>query len=189
MLKQTKYFISERTITEWKDNEPVWGWRTSHQDYDTAEEAQRVMESREASWQKYLDKEIANATEQEVISTIRKMKKNNTFVVVAKKYDYKYASHFMYSDVKAYEIVKVISDKTIEVRPMAVKHDISHLEQVAGGFSGHVVDQRNQKVTYSSDPEAATIRIRKKKNSDSWTHKGNRFELQEKPYAFHDYNF
>jgi hypothetical protein len=30
--------------------------------------------------------------------------------------DYKYASEHFYTDVKAYEIVKVISDKTVEVR-------------------------------------------------------------------------
>ena len=102
--------------------------------------------------------------------------------------DYKYASEHFYTDVKAYEIVKVISDKTLEVRPLKATHDIAHLNQYVGGFCGHVENQRDQKVTFESAPNAPVIRIRKNKYGN-WGHKGQRFTLEIKPYAFYDYNF
>jgi hypothetical protein len=105
-----------------------------------------------------------------------------------KTMDYKYASEHFYTDVKAYEIVKVISDKTVEVRRLEATYDISHLEQVVGGFAGHVVNQRDQKVTFESAPNAPVIRIRKNKYGN-WAHKGRRFTFENKPYAFYDYNF
>ncbi len=102
--------------------------------------------------------------------------------------DYKYASEHFYTDVKAYEIVKVISDKTLEVRSLIANHNIKHLDQVVGGFSGHVVNQREQKVTFEIDPSAPVIRIRKNKYGN-WASKGRRFTLRNEPYAFYDYNF
>jgi len=37
--------------------------------------------------------------------------------------DYKYANYYGYSDVSPYEITKVISDITLEVRPMKATLD------------------------------------------------------------------
>jgi hypothetical protein len=102
--------------------------------------------------------------------------------------EYQYASEHLYSDVRAYEIVKVISDKTLELRPLLATYNIAHLEQVAGGFCSHVVNQRDQKVTFKSDPSAPVIRIRKNKYGN-WARKGTRFTLRTEPYAFRDFNF
>ena len=101
-----------------------------------------------------------------------------------------HASHYGWSDVYAYEIIKVISDKTIEVREMITDHSIKHLDVHGGGFCGHVANQRDQKVTYKSDPDAPVVRIRRKKNNpELWVHGNFKFRLETKPYAFHDYNF
>lgn len=102
--------------------------------------------------------------------------------------EYKYASEHLYSDVRAYEIVKVVSEKTIEVRPLIANHDISHLNYHTGGFFGHLENQRDQKVTFEVDPSAPVIRIRKNKHGN-WAHKGRRFSLRNEPYAFYDFNF
>jgi hypothetical protein len=57
----------------------------------------------------------------------------------------KYANHCMYSDVDPYEIVRVISDKTIEIREMkAVRDDSVKLEFHVGGFSAHCSNQSEQ---------------------------------------------
>ena len=102
--------------------------------------------------------------------------------------EYKYASEHFYTDVQAYEIVKVISDKTLEVRRLEATYDISHLNHYAGGFCGHVENQRDQKVSFKVDTESPVIRIRKNKYG-KWSHKGRRFSLQTKPYAYRDFNF
>jgi len=101
-----------------------------------------------------------------------------------------HASLIGYSDVQAFEIVNVISDKTLEIRRMDTEHDVSHLEFVKGGFCGTVINQQNQKVTYKSNPSAPVIRIRRKKNNpEAWTANGSKFTLGTEPYAFYDFNF
>jgi hypothetical protein len=100
-----------------------------------------------------------------------------------------YANQYGYSDVYPFEVVKVISDKTIEIREMDAERDESvKLECVAGGFAGHCVNQRDQKWFISSNPENSIIRLRLGKLG--WKDKhGRRFKLSDKPIKFHDYNF
>ena len=190
MLTLTKYFISHYTMTHYDETDTaVFNWKQDREAYDTKEEAMQWMHREERIWTDYIKSELATADNADCILHLNKLLKNSGYRVVAKTYNYTHISENMDTDVKAYEIVKVISDKTIEIRPMVAQHDISHLKQVSGGFSGHVVEQGNQKVTYESDETAPTFRIRKKKNGDDWTYKGGRFGLQEKPYAFYDFNF
>ena len=100
-----------------------------------------------------------------------------------------YANQYGYSDVYPFEVVKVISDKTIEVREMDAERDESvKLEWVAGGFAGHCVNQRDQKWNITSNPENRVIRIRLGKQG--WKDKhGRKFGLSDKPTRFYDYNF
>lgn len=100
-----------------------------------------------------------------------------------------YANHYGYSDVNPFEVVKVISDKTIEVREMDSERDESvKLDWAAGGFAGHCINQRDQKWFIKSNPENSVIRIRLGKNG--WKDKhGRRFDLSDKPVRFYDYNF
>lgn len=56
----------------------------------------------------------------------------------------KYANHLGYSDVNPYEVVRVISDKTIEIREMNAERDDSvKMEFVVGGFSAICTNQRD----------------------------------------------
>ena len=100
-----------------------------------------------------------------------------------------YANQYGYSDVYPFEVVKVISDKTIEVREMDAERDESvELKWVAGGFAGHCVNQRYQKWHITSNPENRVIRIRLGKQG--WKDKhGRKFGLSDKPTRFYDYNF
>lgn len=189
----TTYFTVEKKIFNSPEGLGVWGWgkvhNNSHQITDRAE-AEALLEKEKNRYCAWLDRELAEATDEAKIAHLGKLMDNIEYRIVEEEKTYTHASYYGYSDVHAYEIVKVISDKTIELRKMDSKHDISHLKQYAGGFAGHVADQRNQKVTYASNPDAEVIRIRRKKNNpEQWGNGNLRFGLTEKPYAFYDYNF
>ena len=100
-----------------------------------------------------------------------------------------YANHLGYSDVTPYEVIRVVSEKTIEIREMSTEPDDSvKLEFHVGGFSAHCSNQRNQKWFITSDQTAPVVRIRLGKNG--WKDKhGRRFALCDKPVKFYDYNF
>lgn len=101
----------------------------------------------------------------------------------------KYANHLGYSDITPYEIVRVISDKTIEIREMKCERDESiKLEFIPGGFSAHCVNQRDQEWFISSDETAPVQRIRLGKRGWKDAH-GRRFDISDKPIKFYDYNF
>jgi hypothetical protein len=60
--------------------------------------------------------------------------------------DLKYANRYGYTDVEPYEIVRVISDLTVEVRAMRAERDESvKLNHIPGGFFAHCSNQRDQK--------------------------------------------
>ena len=100
-----------------------------------------------------------------------------------------YANHIGYSDVNPYEVVRVVSDKTLEIRRMNAERDPSYKpEFIPGGFSGHCVNQLDQEWIISSDPTASVIRIRKGKNGWKDAH-GVKYQLTDKPVKFYDYNF
>jgi len=101
----------------------------------------------------------------------------------------KYANHIGYTDVTPYEIVRRVSDKTLEVREMTAERDRTiKLEWAAGGFAGHCINQDDQEWTITPNPNSLIIRIRLGKRG--WRDKfGGRFNLAEKPVKFYDYNF
>ena len=188
MIDITYYFLETRTEDGWRAEERPSYW------VRTREEAEAMKEQEVKNWKDYLANEIAT---QNTASAIYKAhwkqelaKADDRYKINQKVIKYTHASEYGYSDVHAYEIVKVISDKTIEVREMKATHDIAHLKQHVGGFSGHVENQRDQKVTYESDTDAPVFRIRRSKHDlEKWTYKGSRFGLTTRPYAFYDYNF
>lgn len=103
--------------------------------------------------------------------------------------NYGYANESGYSDVYPYEIVKVVSENTIEIRPMDAERDYSaKLEWVSGGFVGHCVNQDKQKWFYKSNPNNPVKRIRRRKDGYFYNH-CNRVYLEPAPRKFHDYNF
>lgn len=100
-----------------------------------------------------------------------------------------YANHIGYSDVNPFEIIRKISDKTIEIRAMNAERDPNWKPDfVAGGFCGTVVNQRDQRWIISSNSEAPVVRIRLGKQG--WKDaNGRRFQLADQPRKFYDYNF
>ena len=102
----------------------------------------------------------------------------------------KFANHYGYSDVNPYEVVKVVSDKTIEVREMDAERDDSvKMEFHVGGFSAHCSNQHDQKWFIKSNDTNPVVRIRLSK-SGVWKDKyGRKFGLSDQPVRFYDYNF
>jgi hypothetical protein len=102
----------------------------------------------------------------------------------------KYANHIGYSDVNPFEIVRKISEKTIEIREMKATRDTQWAPEFhVGGFSAHCSNQASQRWIISSDETANILRIRLSKNR-GWQDKfGRRFSLAEAPRKFYDYNF
>jgi len=102
----------------------------------------------------------------------------------------KYCNMYMYSDVHPYEVVKVISKQTVEVRGMKHKQIVFPQDVHIGGFCAHTADNYNQKYEYESNKEAPVIRLRFSKVKLQWqSSSGLRFLMHETPIYFYDYNF
>ena len=102
----------------------------------------------------------------------------------------KYANYIGYSDVEPYEVIKVISDKTVEIRAMDAVQDRSvKMNFVPGGFSAVCTNIGDQKWTITSNPENKVFRIRLSKNKGWKDAHGRRFQLSDSPRKFYDYNF
>lgn len=100
-----------------------------------------------------------------------------------------YANRIGYTDVTPYEIVRRVSDRTLDVRSMSVERDPSWSpEFVPGGFCGTVVNQHSQRWVISSQPEGIVCRIRLGKQGWKDAH-GNRYQLADQPVRFYDFNF
>jgi len=107
---------------------------------------------------------------------------------------YTHANRVLWSDVEPYEIIRVVSDKCIEIRRMnAVRDESVVLEFSIGGFAAHCSNQDEQKWIYSSNVDAPVIRIRPNKTKGygiQWKDKhGTRYSLNTEPHKFYDYNF
>lgn len=102
-----------------------------------------------------------------------------------------YANHIAYSDINPFEIVRRISDRTIEIRSMnAVRaNPENNLGFIPGGFCGHHADQHEQEWTITSNPAARIKRIRLHKDGKWHCKDGERFVLAVAPRKFYDYNF
>ena len=109
----------------------------------------------------------------------------HTFKVEA--INYEYANMSGYSDVKPFEIVRVISDKTIEIREMDAERGEWKPEIISGGFAGHYVNQDDQVWNIKSNEANPVIRARR--NKDGWKSSYGKHFLSTQPSKFHDYNF
>ena len=103
-----------------------------------------------------------------------------------------FANNALYSDVEPFEIVRVDSDKTIEVRAMdATMADDWKPNMVSGGFAFHCTNNDDQRKAWviTSNEANPVVRIRKQKNG-TWYNKSNgRFFLAEQPAKKYDFNF
>lgn len=101
----------------------------------------------------------------------------------------KYANLLMYSDIRPFEVVRKVSDVTLELREMEA--DLSEdftPKFVAGGFAAHCTNQLEQKYTYRSNESAPVIRARLRKDGYFWSKLGKHW-LSHSPLRYHDYNF
>jgi predicted component of type VI protein secretion system len=97
-----------------------------------------------------------------------------------------------YSDVEPYEIVRVISAKTVEIRQMEAQITEESKKAVnesfqPGGFVGHFSNQQAQEYTYTSNPENKIIRARLGKKG--WKSEKGTHWPSATPRKFYDYNF
>ena len=101
-----------------------------------------------------------------------------------------YANHIGYSDVNPFEIVRKVSEKTLDIRAMDSELDPNWKpEFVAGGFSAICTNNCNQQWVITPNSSHSVVRIRKHSDG-SWKDKhGRRFRLSDEPAKFYDYNF
>lgn len=93
-----------------------------------------------------------------------------------------------YSDKTPFEVVKVISDKTLEVRRMNAVQDPDWKPDFhVGGFMGNTANNHEQKWIITSNPNEETVRIRLGKKGWKDAHK-NKYSVG-KAEKFFDYNF
>lgn len=101
----------------------------------------------------------------------------------------KYCNYHGYTDVEPYEVVRVISDKTVEIRPMAHGQNKANMEWVSGGFAGHCINNHAQHYDYYPNPDAKTIRVRWSEKFQCWKKGSLKFTMADEPRYFYDYNF
>jgi len=99
-----------------------------------------------------------------------------------------YANQHGYSDVNPFEVVRQVSERTLEVRALHAERAAWTPDVHVGGFTAHIANQRDQRWTITPDPSAPVIRIRLGKGG--WRDRtGNRFILRATPVKFFDFNF
>jgi hypothetical protein len=100
----------------------------------------------------------------------------------------KYANLQLFSDIEPYEVIRIISEKTIEIRAMQALLDPAWKPIFEiGGFVGHCTNQNTQKwfITPTDDP---IIRMRKQKNG-TWKSTYGRHKPSNEPIKLYNYNF
>lgn len=97
----------------------------------------------------------------------------------------KYISEKLYTDVRAYEVIRQVSSNVIEIRELRTETIKRPQEFYAGGFAGHYADNHNQEYEYFSEERNEIRRLNLSKNG--WG-KG-KFVMRNTPYKFYDYNF
>ena len=100
----------------------------------------------------------------------------------------KYVNRSIGTDCFPYEVVRIISEKCVEIRPMEYEQTVFPKEYHIGGFAAHCADNHSQEYKYSSS-EASTIKIRYSEKTKKWGGKYDRFWMSDTPKYFYDYNF
>ena len=103
-----------------------------------------------------------------------------------------FANNYLWTDVEPFEIVRVVSDKTIEVRKMkAERAEDWKPNMVSGGFAFHCTNNADQRKAWvmTPDTDAETIRIRKQKDGRWKNPSFGLFRLAEQPAKKYDFNF
>lgn len=101
-----------------------------------------------------------------------------------------YLNRHLFSDICPFEVIRVISEKTVEIRAMnAVLDPEWKRDFIPGGFFGHTANNCSQRYIYSQNLEAPIVRARLTK-SGIWSVGGEaRYVASDKPQRFYDFNF
>lgn len=101
-----------------------------------------------------------------------------------------YFNQIGWSDVTPFEVVRVVSEKTVEVRRMDAERDRSWEPTfVVGGFAGVCTNINEQRWVITSNPANETVRIRLHKDGSWKDNSGQRFSPSETAQRHYDYNF
>lgn len=98
-----------------------------------------------------------------------------------------YCNHHLYTDVHAYEVVRVISSKCVEVRRMDAEMT-NKMTFVVGGFAANCPTNDMQEYKYTSNVNNEVIRVRLGKNGWKNAHGGKHY-MSNTPYEKYDFNF
>lgn len=100
-----------------------------------------------------------------------------------------YANHYGWSDVNPFEVVRTVSEKTMEIRAMdAERSETWKPEFIPGGFSAHCTNNNDQEWDIKSNENNPIIRIRLGKKGWKDAH-GRKFGLSDQPRKHYDFNF
>ena len=99
----------------------------------------------------------------------------------------RYLNFYGYSDVEPYEVVKTISEKTVEIRPMKATEKEWDKTFIPGGFCGTFINQDKQQWAIEPDPNAEVIRARLGRKG--WKSERGFHRAEEAPRKFYDFNF
>ena len=101
----------------------------------------------------------------------------------------RFAIHYGYSDINPFEILRVISKQTIEIREMNATLS-NHWEPIFEA-SGYCVNAKDQEWNIEPNPTGEIFRIRRSsKRGRPWRDKyGLQYSLSHKPRKYYDYNF
>lgn len=101
----------------------------------------------------------------------------------------KFANLHMFTDIKPYEVLRVVSEKTIVVRSMKAERDPNWKPEIhVGGFVGNCSNNNEQKSIIQSDESGDVVRVRLRKDG-RWYSKYGRHVFSDEPRYFYDYNF
>ena len=138
------------------------------------------------------------ATEDEALERIKTLRPyqryDNSLSVYTfgvREVKYTHANQHGHSDVYPFEIVRAVSDKTIELRSMAAERAADWKpEIVSGGYAGHCTNNGNQSKAWviKSDPDGEVVRARLQKDG-SWKSSHGRHKLHTNAIKKYDYNF
>lgn len=101
-----------------------------------------------------------------------------------------YANRIGFSDVEPYEVVRTISETTIEVRQMSVIRNPAWTPDArVGGFVANVANNNEQRWTIVPNENGSLVRLRRRKNGNWHSAGGCRFMIEAEPRMFYDFNF